>query len=128
MIERIKSIFETYKIKKIIKAYNFLKKENPNLSEEELCLRLIADRLYITRRTNNRAIKKIEDADYFVKRMLKGKILNIEQTCAWIMCNEYHEDALKDVVDGNFSSKLEKKLEKEKYLENKAKGIKIKIK
>jgi len=101
-------IFENYKIKKIILAYKALKEENHGLSEDELCCRLIANRLYITRHTNDSGIKTIDDADYFVKKVFENRKLNIEETCVWIMVREH--------IGGLFPSISEIKDEK-KYME-----------
>ena len=120
-------MFESFKIKKIIRAYNVLKKENPNLSENELCRRLIADRLYITRHTNDTGIKEIGEADYFVNKVFKDGSLNIEETCTWIMLREHEGDLLPPPGEGVSQEKIERKMKKREEFFNKAKKIKEKM-
>lgn len=130
-IKSYMKIFESYKIKKIILAYKSLKEENSSFSEDELCRRLIADRLYITRRTNNTGIKTIEEADYFVRKVFKDKKLNIEETCAWIMLREHVGGLLPPLTEKKNHKKYMEKIEANKKrseeFSKKAREIKEKI-
>jgi len=126
-MKNLRKIFESYKIKKIIQAYKHLGKENLNFSEDELCRRLVADRLYITRHTNDTGIKTVEDADYFVREILNDTKLTIEKTCSWIMSREHSGGLLPKIGDNKYMEKLEGNIKREEEFFQKAKEIKNKI-
>jgi len=126
-MKNLKKIFESYKIKKIIQAYKRLNKENPNFSEDELCRRLIADRLYITRHTNDIGIQTIEDADYFIRKIFGDAKLTIEETCSWIMLREHVGGSLPKIGDGEYMKKLEANMNKKEEFFKRAQELKNKI-
>lgn len=75
------------KIQRIIVAYRDLKKQYPSETEDVLCRKLIAYRLYVTRTTNPKGINTMDEAGEYVKRVFTTPV-TLKSTCHWIVSME----------------------------------------
>jgi len=76
------------KIKRIILTFKNEKGSNPTASEDAICRKIIASRLYITRISNPIGIKTIDDAIMYVTHIFSEPTLTISKTCNWIITHE----------------------------------------
>ena len=113
------------KIKRIIQTFKKEKELNPNASEDAVCRKIIASRLYITRKTNPIGIQSIDDATSFVNNIFPGDSLTVSSTCHWIISHEKGSSgSLLTVQDRNDLNKLFAKKDKlDKIIDNYKKQI-----